>query len=104
MMEPIHGQTIECDCGKTHHVEPQRVIYENSALSRLPEVLSEYTTGRRVVALMDIRTREVAGRSPKSSLRILPRERRRPVMTTRTTGFSVESKLPMWFSPSAAAC
>jgi len=69
MMEPIYGQTIECDCGKTHHVEPQRVIYENGALSRLPEVLSEYTTGRRVVALMDIRTREVAGQEAAALLR-----------------------------------
>jgi len=69
MMEPIYGQTIECDCGKTHHVEPQRVIYENSALSRLPEVLSEYTTGRRVVLLMDIRTREVAGQEAAALLR-----------------------------------
>ena len=69
MMEPIYGQTIECDCGKTHHVEPQRVIYENGALSRLPEVLSEYTTGRRVVLLMDIRTREVAGQEAAALLR-----------------------------------
>jgi len=68
-MEPIYGQTIECDCGKTHHVEPERVIYESGALTRLPEVLSEYTSGRRIVLLMDIRTREVAGQEAATLLR-----------------------------------
>lgn len=67
--ELIYGQTIECNCGKTHRIEPQRVIYENGVLTRLPEVLSEHTTGRRVVVLMDIRTRDVAGKEAAVLLR-----------------------------------
>jgi len=67
--ELIYGQTIECDCGKTHHIEPQRVIYESGALTQLPEVLSEHTAGRRVALLMDIRTREVAGEEAAVLLR-----------------------------------
>jgi glycerol-1-phosphate dehydrogenase [NAD(P)+] len=65
----IYGQTIECECGKTHRIEPKQVIYEEGALARLPEVLSEYATGRRVVLLMDIRTREVAGKEAATLLR-----------------------------------
>jgi glycerol-1-phosphate dehydrogenase [NAD(P)+] len=68
-MNTLFGQTIECDCGKTHHIEPQRVIYEKAALTRLPRVLSEYTTGRQVVVLMDIRTRNVAGKEAAAVLR-----------------------------------
>lgn len=68
-MDTLYGQTIQCNCGKTHHIEPHRVLYEKGALTRLPRVLSEYTTGRRVVLLMDIRTREVAGKEAAALLR-----------------------------------
>jgi glycerol-1-phosphate dehydrogenase [NAD(P)+] len=67
--DTIYGQTIECDCGKTHHIDPQRVIYEDAALTRLPRVLSECTTGRRAVVLMDTRTRDVAGKAAAALLR-----------------------------------
>ncbi|MGA9349573.1 MAG: sn-glycerol-1-phosphate dehydrogenase [Anaerolineae bacterium] len=68
-MDTLYGQTIQCNCGKTHHIEPHRVIYEKGALTRLPRVLSEYTTGRRAVLLMDIRTRDVAGKEAAALLR-----------------------------------
>ena len=68
-MDTLYGQTIQCNCGKTHHIEPHRVIYEKGALTRLPQVLSEYATGRRVVLLMDIRTRDVAGKEAAALLR-----------------------------------
>jgi len=68
-LDTIFGQTIECECGKTHHIAPQRVIYEDSALTRLSEVLSECTTGRRAVLLMDSRTRDVAGKAAAGLLR-----------------------------------
>ncbi len=69
MKDFIYGQTIECECGRTHRVEPERVIYEENALARLPEVLAEYTAGRRAVLLMDARTREVAGKEAAAVLR-----------------------------------
>jgi glycerol-1-phosphate dehydrogenase [NAD(P)+] len=68
-IDTIYGQTIECNCGKTHHIDPQRVIYEDGALTRLPEVLSECTTGRKAVLLMDSRTCEVAGKAAARLLR-----------------------------------
>jgi glycerol-1-phosphate dehydrogenase [NAD(P)+] len=68
-IDTIYGQTIECNCGKTHHIDPQRVIYEDGALTWLPEVLSECTTGRKAVLLMDSRTCEVAGKAAAGLLR-----------------------------------
>ncbi len=65
----IYGQTIECDCGKVHHIEPRQVIYRDAAWTRLPVVLSECTTGRRAVLLMDSRTRRVAGKAAADLLR-----------------------------------
>jgi glycerol-1-phosphate dehydrogenase [NAD(P)+] len=68
-IDTIYGQMIECNCGKTHHIDPQRVIYEDGALTRLPEVLSGCTTGRKAVLLMDSRTCEVAGKAAAGLLR-----------------------------------
>ena len=65
----IYGQTIECGCGKTHHIDPRRVIYEEAALTRLHPILSECTAGRQAVVLMDSRTREVAGQAAAALLR-----------------------------------
>jgi glycerol-1-phosphate dehydrogenase [NAD(P)+] len=67
--DAVFGQTIECACGKTHHIDPQHVIYGEDALTQLPEVLSEYATGRQVVLLVDIRTRLVAGEAAAGRLR-----------------------------------
>jgi len=65
----IYGQTIECGCGKTHHIDPKKVIYESAALTRLHQALSECTPGRQAVLLMDSRTRDVAGKAAAGLLR-----------------------------------
>jgi len=65
----IYGQTIECTCGRTHHIRPERVIYAGDALIRLPEVLSACTPGRRAALLMDSRTRLVAGNTASALLK-----------------------------------
>ena len=65
----LYGQTIECACGKTHHITPHQVIYTDAALTRLPQVLSTYTAGRRVVLLADKRTHAVAGQPAAALLR-----------------------------------
>jgi glycerol-1-phosphate dehydrogenase [NAD(P)+] len=67
--DTIYGQTIECSCGKIHHIEPRRVIYADAALTRLHEVLSECTAGRQAVLLTDSRTRDVAGKAAAGLLR-----------------------------------
>jgi len=67
--DTLYGQTIECSCGKTHHIDPQQVIYADNALAQLPQILSECTPGRNVVLLMDRRTRDVAGQAATTLLR-----------------------------------
>lgn len=59
-MKRIFGSTWPCACGRTHHIEPERVVYGTDAVSELPRVCSEYAAGRAAV-LMDRRTRSAAG-------------------------------------------
>lgn len=65
----IYGKKIECECGKLHHIEPQGIIYSNDALTRLGDVLLEYTKDQKVLLLMDTRTHDVAGKEAASLLR-----------------------------------
>ena len=60
-MKNFYGQTFQCECGKTHYIEPREVVYSEDAISQLPSVLERSTTGRRIAILSDIRTREAAG-------------------------------------------
>lgn len=57
----LFGSTFECSCGKTHKIDPRRILYARGVLSQLPDVCAAYCSGRNVAVLMDIRTREVAG-------------------------------------------
>lgn len=66
--DSIYGKKIECECGKTHQIDPQGIIYSDDTLSGLGDVLSEYTAGRRVTLLMDIRTHDIAGREASNLL------------------------------------
>ena len=61
MREDIFGRTWECDCGKTHRIEPREIVYAPDALAQLPAVLARASEGRRVAVLMDARTRQAAG-------------------------------------------
>ncbi len=64
----IYGKTFDCACGKTHHIDPQGVIYAPDAIAQLPDVASTWTAGRRAVLLMDARTRAVAGAAATTAL------------------------------------
>ncbi len=64
----IYGQTIDCECGRTHAVTPAEVIYADDALSQLPAVCAKYCQGRNVAVLMDTRTAAVAGREAAARL------------------------------------
>jgi glycerol-1-phosphate dehydrogenase [NAD(P)+] len=57
----IFGRTFECECGRTHHVEPGQVIYAEDAAGPLADAAGGVCQGRRVAVLMDVRTREAAG-------------------------------------------
>lgn len=67
--DDLFGATIECECGRTHRIEPSRVIYEAGAVRRLAEVCGEAAAGRRAVVLFDARTREAAGQAAADALR-----------------------------------
>ncbi len=57
----LFGSTFACECGKTHKIDPQRILYALQAMRQLPAVCAAYTTGRHAAVLMDVRTRTVAG-------------------------------------------
>jgi len=64
----IYGRTISCECGKTHHIEPNEIIYSTDALNRIPVVLERYSRGSRVAVLMDSRTGTAAGEEAVKTL------------------------------------
>ncbi len=57
----IYGSTIDCACGKTHVIDPEKIVYSDSALEDLSAAISESAGGRSIVVLMDARTSKVAG-------------------------------------------
>lgn len=59
--ESVFGRTIDCACGKTHHILPRDVIYGEDAALKIPEIAAGITAGRRVAVLFDARTRRAAG-------------------------------------------
>ena len=61
MGESFFGTTFECPCGRTHHILPRRSFYCDDAAERLANACCELTAGRRVIILMDARTRAAAG-------------------------------------------
>jgi len=66
--ETIFGATFDCECGKTHRVQPDEVIYAPDAIERLPDVCRRVGAGRRCAVLMDTRTAAVAGRRAAEAL------------------------------------
>ena len=67
--DELYGQTLECECGRTHQILPREVVYASDATGRLPEVCRRAAEGRRVAVLYDVRTGEVAGEAAAEALR-----------------------------------
>ncbi len=57
----IFGREFACECGRTHRVAPREVLYAPAAALRAPEFCARAAKGRRAAAVMDLRTRRVAG-------------------------------------------
>ncbi|MBD3422251.1 MAG: iron-containing alcohol dehydrogenase [Chitinivibrionales bacterium] len=68
MTHEIYGDTIRCECGKTHHIDPGIVIYEPGALCKLPEILQHFTKRKKAAVIVDARTRAVAGQQATKQL------------------------------------
>ncbi len=64
----LYGKTIRCECGRTHRIDPQEVVWADNALDRLPATAGTYAATKRAAVIMDVRTGEVAG---KEAARVL---------------------------------
>jgi len=64
----LFGKTFDCECGKTHTIDPQRVVYGEDVYVRLPDLCARATDGRRVAVVMDVRTRAAAGAEAAAGL------------------------------------
>lgn len=63
------GQTFDCPCGRSHTIATKPCLYEPDALTRLPDILAQHTTGRAAALFVDQRTFTAAGRRVESILR-----------------------------------
>ncbi len=70
------GTTFDCECGKTHSVAIQAVVYSDKALAQLPALLERHCAGtrtypgqgRRVILVADERTYPLAGKDCQERL------------------------------------
>ncbi len=65
----LFGKTFDCECGRTHSVQPGEVLYADDALDRLPGLCARAAGGRRAAVLADVRTRDAAGQDVTDALR-----------------------------------
>ena len=61
LAEKLLGRALECECGKTHRIDPRELLYADDAVARFPAVCERHCRGRRASVLTDVRTREAAG-------------------------------------------
>lgn len=64
---PIFGTTFECPCGRVHAIQPERILYDDQAIEHLPSVLPPPPL--QLASVMDVRTRQAAGRRTSEVLR-----------------------------------
>jgi glycerol-1-phosphate dehydrogenase [NAD(P)+] len=67
-LDGLLDTTFDCECGQRHNVPIKHLIYSEQALERLPEILSSFVAGRRIVLVADKRTWDIAGRSAEEVL------------------------------------
>ena len=58
----LFGKTIYCSCGRVHQITPNKVFYDEDAISKIPGTLDSSISGKRAGVIMDVRTRAVAGK------------------------------------------
>lgn len=60
--ESLLGSSFRCECGKVHAVPVRRIVLEEEAYRRLPEILEELSLPRNACVVADDITFEVLGR------------------------------------------
>ncbi len=66
--DKLLGSSFKCDCGKVHTIPTKYLIYENTAIERIPEILSKEISGKEIGLFADVRTYEIAGREVEQIL------------------------------------
>jgi len=64
----ILGASFGCECGKTHTVAMEHLVYARDAISRMPAVAAAYAPGRHADLVADVRTYAVAGNAVEEAL------------------------------------
>lgn len=54
-------EKIDCECGKTHIIPTRYMVYDNQVPEKLPGILSQFITSRKIALLADTRTYKVLG-------------------------------------------
>ncbi len=67
-LNELLNKTFDCQCGRSHTVDIQKIIYAPDAIECMPDVLAGYVEGRRIVVIGDVRTLSVAGERAREAL------------------------------------
>jgi len=67
-LNKLLNKTFDCQCGSTHTVPIQEIIYAPDAIESMPDVLARYVQPRRIVLVGDVRTLSIAGKSAGQAL------------------------------------
>ncbi len=62
------GRTFDCECGRTHSVGVESVLYEEDAYENLAPLVERFATSRVVNLVADSRTVDVAGNAVREAL------------------------------------
>jgi glycerol-1-phosphate dehydrogenase [NAD(P)+] len=65
----ILGKSFDCECGRTHTVPTDYLIYDSDAIGHLPEIARGYVSDPDYLIVADKRTYEAAGRKIEKALK-----------------------------------
>ncbi len=68
-LSELLGKTFECECGRTHTVPTEHLIYSSDAIEHIPAIARKYATDPVYLIIADARTYEAAGRRIETVLR-----------------------------------
>jgi glycerol-1-phosphate dehydrogenase [NAD(P)+] len=65
----ILGKSFDCECGRTHTIPTEYLIYDFDAIGHLPEIARRYASDPDYLIVADKRTYEAAGRKIEKTLK-----------------------------------
>lgn len=104
-LSDLIGKTFDCECGRTHTVPTEHLLYGADAIQRLPGIAAHYAASPVYALLADTRTYEAAGKQVEAELKkagisvhtlILPdREDDSPITDDATFSYILEKVPPV---------